>query len=60
MFQTDNGFRHTSSRDSGGAMFIAWIAVFAVFVVALMALGGDGHLLTAHRLVTPAPWVGPA
>jgi hypothetical protein len=60
MFHADNGFRQTSSHDSGATVFIAWIAVFAVFVVALMALGGDGHLLTAHRMVTPAPWVGPA
>ena len=60
MYQTDNGFRQTSSRDAGTAVFIAWIAVFAIFIVALMALGGGDHVLTAHRLVTPTPWVGPA
>ncbi len=60
MLQTQNDFHRNASHDPGTAAFVVWIAVFAVFVVALMALGGGDHLLTAHRMVTPAPWVGPA
>jgi hypothetical protein len=59
MFHTNPELRPTTSRDPGTAIFILWIAVFAIFVVALMALGGGDDVLTAHRMVTPAPWVGP-
>ncbi len=59
MFNTKPELRPTTSRDPGAAVFILWITVFAIFMVALMVLGGGHHLLTAHRIVTPAPWVGP-
>jgi len=46
--------------DAGTAAFIVWIVVFAVFMVALMALGGGSHLLTVHHFEQPALGVGPA
>lgn len=51
---------HPARPDAGTAAFIVLIAVFAIFMVALMALGGDGHLVSTRQFETPAVGVGPA
>jgi hypothetical protein len=49
-----------SSHDAGTAAFIVWLVVFALFMVALMALGGNSHLLAAHQPATGLGYIGPA
>jgi hypothetical protein len=46
--------------DAGTAAFIVLIAVFAIFMVALMALGDSSHLLSARQSETPTIGVGPS
>ncbi len=60
MHAIGDDFRPQSRRDPGTVAFVVWIAVFAAFMVALMAIGNDDHMLTAHRVDMPAIGVGPA
>ncbi len=50
---------HAATHDHGAGGFLLWIAVYAVFMLALIAYSGSSHILQPHMLAWPSfPGIG--
>ena len=45
--------RTHANRDKGAGGFLLWIAVYATFMLVLIAFGGGTHLLAQHQPARP-------
>ena len=50
---------HAATHDQGAGGFLLWIAIYAAFMVALIAYSGGSHTLQQHMLAWPSfPGIG--